>query len=551
MLKKIISAASAAALGLTAVVVSTSAAPPAEGAVKVKSDSAEAEHLIGSTVSQADKDYELGVSSYFNVFLKEDFTPKGSDCEGRLAIGGSLDNQTGNNNYQIGGGRYNYSNKSDKVADAVVLGGLMNKVAFSFGWKPSESAAVSGPNSWSGQYTTSRYFAVSESTDVTNGEGNELDLNAENGSKLYYCADNDPLIDFDAEFEKIGKSSVDFTDYESSEIKISGDTYTFSADEAAVTASDGWGYVFFNLSADELSKAKNIYLDIPENTYAVFNLSGTDVETYDLNFSGAASYGNGALKPNFYFNGKQLGDYEQLENNVDEAQRILYNYYQADTLKINNSIIGSVLAPNADVDGNWGHISGSLIANSFEGYTEFGYKPFKGSDIFFDDSSSGTDTPIDPSSSVSDTSVADSSKPETSSVSDTSVADSSDSDTSSVSDTSIADSSDPETSSVSNTSVADSSDPDTSSVSNTSTASSSSSANSGVNNASTAASSSGSSSAGGASANSKVSSSAASAKTTSTSNTSTANPATGSGAFGAAVALVAAGAVVVVSRKKK
>lgn len=80
-------------------------------------------------------------------------------------------------------------------------------------------------------------------------------------------------------------------------------------------------------------------------------------------------------------------------NNHIGTSSILYNFYEADdtsTIVLGNNFQGNIFAPRADVtdeitlnpnlsnypSGFRGHLSGALIANSFDGVTEFGYRPF-------------------------------------------------------------------------------------------------------------------------------------------------------------------------------
>ena len=461
MIKKILSAATAAALGATTIAVVSYAAPPVEGAVLVKSESDLAKELLGSTVEEADSAYLLGISNLFNVFLENDFTPKGSDCEGRLAIGGSMVNKGEYNNYMVGCALTGYAPgvKDGNYAEYIVLGENLSRVSFGNGSQPQESTTVGGtPNWW---YDRPRNIVISENTGVKNGEGNDFSTGDLNGSTIYYSAENDPIINFEDEFTKLSKTSFQLASYDGVDAVYEGDTLYMTATEndIKVNGADDWGYIFFDVESNWIENAKNVYVNVPENCYVVMNISGSAVNTYDLNFSNSASYGDGnAAKPNFYFNNKQLGEYEQLENNVDEATLILANFYEASSLYISNSFIGTILAPNADVEGTWGHLSGSLIAKSFEGETEFGYKTFKGSALkkaIIDDSSSEDDaSSVEDSSSEDDTSSVEdsSSEDDTSSVEDSSSED----DTSSVEDSSSED----DTSSVEDSSSED----DTSSV---------------------------------------------------------------------------------------
>jgi hypothetical protein len=62
-----------------------------------------------------------------------------------------------------------------------------------------------------------------------------------------------------------------------------------------------------------------------------------------------------------------------------KAQNVLFNFSEAKSLDLNSiSIMGSVLAPNADVKFNNGHINGNLIAGSLSGNGQSNLHLFKG-----------------------------------------------------------------------------------------------------------------------------------------------------------------------------
>ncbi|MDE5936228.1 MAG: choice-of-anchor A family protein, partial [Ruminococcus sp.] len=85
------------------------------------------------------------------------------------------------------------------------------------------------------------------------------------------------------------------------------------------------------------------------------------------------------------------------KNNHKYSENILWNFYEATELYIDANFNGTILSPNADAeseDGCNGHLSGSLIAKSFEGGLEFGYRPYRGTvDIL--GSSNGYAIPFD------------------------------------------------------------------------------------------------------------------------------------------------------------
>lgn len=85
-------------------------------------------------------------------------------------------------------------------------------------------------------------------------------------------------------------------------------------------------------------------------------------------------------------------------NNHPVSSNILYNFPNATEVTINGNFNGTILAPNAEVssqsDPSPGHLSGALIAKSFYGGLEFGYRPYRGgTDIF--GMTSGYEIPVD------------------------------------------------------------------------------------------------------------------------------------------------------------
>ena len=84
-------------------------------------------------------------------------------------------------------------------------------------------------------------------------------------------------------------------------------------------------------------------------------------------------------------------------NNHPASSKILYNFPNATSGTINGNFNGTIFAPKAAVtsdDECHGHLSGALIATSFEGGLEFGYRPYRGtSDIL--GSNSGYVVPVD------------------------------------------------------------------------------------------------------------------------------------------------------------
>lgn len=156
--------------------------------------------------------------------------------------------------------------------------------------------------------------------------------------------------------------------------------------------------VYFNI--DNWNDFDTIqFKNIPENVNIVVNCGQTEkvqiggpMAKDEINVSTAIST-DGAIDDSDYICKVKTG-----VNNNKNSSRILYNFYNATEVIINGNFNGTVLAPNADVksfdEQSPGHLSGALIAKSFYGGLEFGYRPYRsGSDIL--GMTSGYEVPVD------------------------------------------------------------------------------------------------------------------------------------------------------------
>lgn len=97
--------------------------------------------------------------------------------------------------------------------------------------------------------------------------------------------------------------------------------------------------------------------------------------------------------------GKDQNTYVDLNhtNNHPVSSNILYNFYNAQNVRISGNFNGTILAPNADVtapEACPGHLSGALISKSFKGGLEFGYRPYRGGNDILG-MTSGYEIPLD------------------------------------------------------------------------------------------------------------------------------------------------------------
>jgi choice-of-anchor A domain-containing protein/uncharacterized repeat protein (TIGR01451 family) len=106
----------------------------------------------------------------------------------------------------------------------------------------------------------------------------------------------------------------------------------------------------FNISGSDLSTANNVEIRTPAGAVAVVNVAGTNVS-----WSGGLSlFGT-------------------------DKQNVIFNFYEADSLKIQNiGILGSILAPKAHVNFVSGVQEGQMICKSLVGMGQFNLAPFIG-----------------------------------------------------------------------------------------------------------------------------------------------------------------------------
>lgn len=244
------------------------------------------------------------------------------------------------------------------------------------------------------------------------------------------------MFDFEQEFAKIKKNSktlsnkakgsagIDITSDD-----INGDTVTFNANMLDETAN----VVYFNVPAEVWNQIKSCsrykFEGIPNLSeprtvvnsadasyvtwnYAdiVINIEPNITDKFILDKDGPEELGmvlaNGDVKTSINGTSVAKGLDDKANNDIGVTS-LLWNIYSDNefNLKLGKNFQGTILAPNARVtDGGVGiigdntdtagHLSGALIAKSFNGGTEFGYRPYVGS-VSLLGSSSGYIIPVD------------------------------------------------------------------------------------------------------------------------------------------------------------
>ncbi|MER6120270.1 choice-of-anchor A family protein [Streptomyces sp. NPDC001743] len=177
------------------------------------------------------------------------------------------------------------------------------------------------------------------------------------------------LIDFDAEFAKLRSYSAALA----KESATPGARVSLEGDRLTLESGDS-GRNVFAVPADELEKAKEVFLKVPAGATTIVNVSGRD---YDMATAGTTS---------FFLSGGQdfvLDDKQQSASDGKVRAKLLWNFPDADKVSKNSQAAwpGSVLAPGAHLDlGNGAPVNGSVWVASLHGSggAETHHFPFTG-----------------------------------------------------------------------------------------------------------------------------------------------------------------------------
>ena len=354
-------------------------------------------------IEAAKRKYFLGIASDFCIFLESNFNPSNADAEGRVAVGGDV-NFTGSWNYQIGNGDYtsgtalkntdNYTGVTD-FAHAIANGKIKNINTLSQGKEGD------GSYMYPADEDLYKRFVIGSSTDINNcshltwpGAVDTLyqvtcshNNVSPNEVAQFYQAD---LINFTDTFTWLRQQSEKLSK------KTATGTTTFSN---GVLTLDGSGVssdaktVYFTMNEWNEDIREIRFANVPDNANLIVNCGGSAKIGVDGKDDIFSTYINDTCISKQDSNGKEVN-----ANNNKKSEQILYNFYNATSVFIDANFNGTILAPNADVtSGNDcnGHLSGSLIAKTFTGGLEFGYRPYRGGMEDILGSSMGYTIPVD------------------------------------------------------------------------------------------------------------------------------------------------------------
>lgn len=273
----------------------------------------------------------FGVAQKFNAFLFGNFQGISSDVQGRLAAMGDIDIKGG---YQNGAFTYNpvEHNKQtnyncDEIKDykyTIVAGGSINY--------KDNGEILNGGIAYGKEVTLPSYI--------------------KDQLKLKNCpVEKATIIDFE-------KTKKDLTELSEKLGKKKQNTKTTNQ-YGKLVIDLVKGQKLYVIDADKINEHWDV--EINENGVdtkeiaIVLNFTKKDIVLTNFNVSSLSKY----------------------------ATKIIWNAPNAKNIKVENfRIQGSLLAPNADIEGNNANIQGTIIANNFKGNQQIDWVPFQGCIVF-------------------------------------------------------------------------------------------------------------------------------------------------------------------------
>jgi choice-of-anchor A domain-containing protein len=258
----------------------------------------------------------LGIASDYNEFIFQNIDQSGTESNGRVAAGGDLS--------------YVDMGVATQVAGSYPLGDL--SVGGDLTWTRGSVGTLDKSDS---SYQGGSIFVGGVATLVDVGYGS-----LEYGTPIDFASAQTYLSNsslYWAGLAATGTTGITIGNENNNLITLTGTNPTLNV---------------FSLAGDDLMKASNFDINVPSGSTVLVNIDGTGGGMQKLGFGPDA---------------------------VNDPSYILYNFYEATSLTFGNiAILGSVLAPWANIDFSDGHIEGQLIALSLFGTAEAWNELFRG-----------------------------------------------------------------------------------------------------------------------------------------------------------------------------
>ena len=378
---------------------------------------------VSDTINNYNQSYALGIASQFSVFLEGDFVPHASDSEGRMALGGSLIPKD-INAYEVGKGDYSNTVSLEKLlenngfAHVIAQGQVLNVLPTA--WDQDSILPDGTKGNTEKRYWVTTKDNVTFQSDFLQYAGGHLWT----GNPEDYIYEGSEIFDVKTQIEELRNRSKESLANKENQFEISyspedGGTITFTYMGNSDVPQET---VYATIPDDMLQNFRNSmnikYVNVPklpearevvnndgtsstwEYAYIVVNIPQTDNsdagDSEDISGIHLGKYASteDQNRSTATVNGVEIGTggsitNDNKHNNLPGTTSILYNIPNAEYVILSGaSFYGTVLAPNANVTdekfnhqahgGPNPHLSGALIAKSFEGYAEFGYRPFGG-----------------------------------------------------------------------------------------------------------------------------------------------------------------------------
>lgn len=398
---------------------------------------------LDQVIQNADENFLLGIASRFCVFVEDYYQPSDSDAEGRVAVGGDMIIET-SFGYNIGRGPYetiiSLEQKMNNIGFAyLILGGQVRMGALGDERNDTKDETPPSPDQISNEIgvleDAARRVVLNHTTGEAVSTAGLIPLDRVYLAKLFDFAaeyakfedtskrisgnhtagvskaitvETDKQITYQTitEVKDLNNQVTNYTLNNKPYIDPEYKTLTLTYTGTANTSSDT---IFFNLSKGDIDgldeihfvgvRDANVVINVPDGGTINF---GDDGSTIITKFDGReiskqqVTY-NEAEWETLTLEQKAerfttTGPSEHHSNNSEDSERILYNFYNANEIILNRNLNGTLLAPNAHIDGGQeayganggafedgnGHLSGAMIARSFDGALEIGFRPYAG-----------------------------------------------------------------------------------------------------------------------------------------------------------------------------
>ncbi|MBR2240223.1 MAG: choice-of-anchor A family protein [Clostridia bacterium] len=393
--------------------------PNIPNSVQMITDENQKAKLLGITSEKAKEKNFLGLAGEFSLFTKDNIILDEGDSEGKIATGGTVNART---TYKYHAGTEIYNNDLAKI---VASKGIHNLELCSTRHYKVNTDSYGFTN----KYDDNKKIAVvsSNSSDMNWGEFTEEELNQVKVSNL---------IDFDSEFEWLQNKSNSLVNATSKGEVIHG-TIMFGNEQNIISTETHNAIILkgnsdiniFDLTVEEFNtlfdyqssnlqvksyKNNNMIFDVPKDSKVIINIIGEGtVKLYSKeqgnNIAKAIMYtvaeeeeiaSNSvitspstlfSLGGTYYYahNGTdfmrdahgnvktyKLEYNKEIRNtfNTKLAKNLIYNIPQATEVELYDNIVGSILAPNAQVKtigDDKGFFYGTIASKSYVGKSQF------------------------------------------------------------------------------------------------------------------------------------------------------------------------------------